>query len=163
VKLSDWDREREAFVVESNRIERIDTVSAADREAHAGLWSLQRIALGDVVAFVGATTASHHEYAAVLREREGLNIYITGVDFRPPPGGPEIADRLGELLVTLRLADPYRWHVEYESLHPFTDGNGRSGRALWAWAMMRQGRDPFALGFLHRWYYESLDAARARR
>jgi Fic family protein len=55
---------------------------------------------------------------------------------------------------------PYQQHHQYESLHPFTDGNGRSGRTIWAWHMMRVGRDPFALPFLHRFYYQALEAGR---
>jgi hypothetical protein len=38
---------------------------------------------------------------------------------------------------------------------PTTDGNGRSGRALWLWCM--RGRAP--LGFLHQFYYQTLGAA----
>lgn len=37
------------------------------------------------------------------------------------------------------------------------DGNGRSGRAIWAWMRLKENRDPFQLGFLHSFYYESLE------
>jgi Fic family protein len=36
------------------------------------------------------------------------------------------------------------------------DGNGRTGRMLWAWHMKHQGRDPFLRPFLHTWYYQTL-------
>lgn len=150
-----WTDAREAFVLESNRIERIDVVSPADREAHTGLWSQRNLITGDVIEFVRAVAGSQ------LRDRAGMDVFITGVDFTPPPGGSGIVNRLADLLDELPHADPYRWHVDYESLHPFTDGNGRSGRALWAWQMMHRGDNPFWLGFLHAFYYQSLNAGRA--
>lgn len=58
-----------------------------------------------------------------------------------------------------RGSTPYDVHQQYETLHPFTDGNGRSGRALWLWQMIRDGQRA-QLGFLHTWYYQSLREAR---
>jgi len=46
-------------------------------------------------------------------------------------------------------------HLDYEHLHPFTDGNGRSARMLWAWQMRE-----FPLGFLHTFYYQALSLRR---
>jgi Fic/DOC family protein len=84
---------------------------------------------------------------------------------RPPPGGPDIPGALGFLLDTMKRGlDPWTTHKRYETLHPFMDGNGRSGRALWLWQMIHQygGRDPYALrrGFLHTFYYQTLSEGR---
>ena len=56
----------------------------------------------------------------------------------------------------------WQTHNDYENLHPFTDGNGRSGRMLWAW-QMRNDDDAMARGFLHTFYYQTLSACRNKR
>jgi hypothetical protein len=90
------------------------------------------------------------------RIEEGMNVKVG--DHVPPPGHREMGLWLGDLLAAAFVRAPWEIHVRYERLHPFMDGNGRSGRAIWAWMRRREGRDPFALGFLHAAYYEALEA-----
>ncbi len=76
----------------------------------------------------------------------------------PPDGGPEVERSLRKLV---RRADgdgePYSTHCAFEALHPFTDGNGRTGRMIWAWMMKEQKDYDFSLLFLHKFYYQTLD------
>jgi len=139
------------FVKESNRIEGIHREpSRAEMDEHDRFVMLDAVSLPDLVQFV-----SVYQPGAVLRDRPGLNVRVG--NHLPPRGGPDVRDALEELLADMR--DPYITHVRYETLHPFTDGNGRSGRALWAWQMTQiQGGTP--LGFLHQFYYQSLSVAR---
>ena len=51
---------------------------------------------------------------------------------------------------------PFCIHKAFEELHPFTDGNGRTGRAIWLWQMVNQHDYDLSLGFLHKFYYQSL-------
>lgn len=84
-----------------------------------------------------------------LRDKDGLDVRVG--NYVAPRGGPEIRTRLLELLYRAtreRSITAWQAHVEYEMLHPFTDGNGRSGRALWLWMM-----DEAPLGFLHHFYH----------
>lgn len=144
-----------AFVTESNAIEGITRPPLDyEVEAHATLLSLPSITVADLEAFV-------KDVAAVpLRRQPGQNVCVGA--YRPPPGGPNIEYELETLLADIAAGctTPYRAHIRYELLHPFMDGNGRSGRALWAWHKQRNGHDPFQLPFLQAHYYASLDAAR---
>lgn len=98
---------------------------------------------------------------AKLRDKKGLDVRVGR--YFPPPGGPEVGGMLDHLLH--RMAEgrvsAYHGHQEFERLHPFLDGNGRTGRVLWARQMLNNGHDPFKLGFLHLWYYQSLDEQRS--
>lgn len=159
---SDSVRERPGlreFVRESNRIENIVRApSPRELAAHERLLSLNALALADVVEFVAGVAGGE----APLRAQRGMNVRVGS--HLPPPGGPEIVAALKSLLDEIngsRKLSPFDAHVRYETLHPFLDGNGRSGRAIWAWHMLDIGRDPFALTFQRRWYYDSLEASRA--
>lgn len=151
------------FVRESNRIERIlrDPLPA-EVEAHQSLLQCKRITLHGLRAFVQIIAD------APLRDKPNLNVFIDGSRHRPPPGGPHVREALEKILqaVNQKGADPFKVHANYETLHPFMDGNGRSGRALWLWMMVRKGyegvdQDNNPVGFLHLWYYWSLSQERA--
>ncbi len=142
------------FVAESNRIEGIYRVKQHEYDAHRSLLCRPALTIPAIVEFV------HVICQAPLRREIGMNVYVG--NHVPPPGGPDIVDALDKLLIQISedKISPYEGHHAYETLHPFGDGNGRSGRAIWAWHKKLRGEDPFRLGFLHEWYYESLQANR---
>lgn len=156
--------ELKRFVSESNRIEGIDHVNDDDVKAHERLFALEAVTVGDLCAFVTAVAPR-----AGLRNRVGMNVVVG--DHRPPPGGPRIESQLEKHLASVRRTsekpdgvgatrvDVYHDHCFYETLHPFTDGNGRSGRALALWQLRG---NLHGLGWLHWWYYASLSSWKGR-
>lgn len=143
------------FLRESNAIEGIHRPPLL-REITAAqeFLALEKLTIGDVCSLVSAFQPN-----AVIRNSPDLNVRVG--NHIAPRGGPEIVSRLGNLLERINSDDvtPYWAHVEYETLHPFTDGNGRSGRMIWAWH--RRYRVSFPLGFLHEFYYQTLANSRA--
>ena len=139
----------EDFVNESNRIEGIRR-SATQEEiaAHEAFVNLVRPTIEDLQTLVSVL-----EPGALLRDKPDRNVRVGA--YYPPLGGADIKKKLGHLLLTIGEHTPYTAHCAYEALHPFTDGNGRSGRALWLWMM--KGRAP--LNFLHTFYYQTLAAS----
>ena len=141
------------FISESNRIEGIlRAPTDAEIEEYYRFMALDIVTIEELIQFV-----SVYQPDAVLRDRPGLDVQVGG--YIAPRGGPEIRERLQKILETPYVPQPYMQayyqHVEYETLHPFTDGNGRSGRMLWAWQL---GQAP-KLGFLHTFYYQTLKAS----
>jgi hypothetical protein len=140
-----------AFVRESNKIEGINRDPTLD-ETEATRWFLgiREPSVDNLTSLV-----STYQPDAVLRTVSGLNVRV-GYHIAPE-GGKNIIPALEAILSDLR--DPWETHRDYETLHPFTDGNGRSGRTLWAWMMVRR-QNGLPLGFLHQFYYQTLERSR---
>lgn len=143
------DRRKKAlinFLGQSNMIEGINHVTGA--EVDAAILFLDEPSRENLVAYVLETAG------ATLRVKHGMNVRVG--NHIAPRGGPEILDKLEELLELARdeisSEFAYRCHVNYENLHPFMDGNGRSGRLVW---YMQMNEDA-PLNFLHHWYYQTL-------
>jgi fido (protein-threonine AMPylation protein) len=139
-------------IAESNRIERIYRDPTPEEIAeYTRFLALKEVTIEELQQFVDV-----YAPGKVLREWPGMNVFIGG---RFLVGGPHVREELQRLLDDINAGRirPYEAHLAYEMIHPFQDGNGRSGRMLWYWMMEDRGHDT-GLGFLHRFYYQALGA-----
>jgi hypothetical protein len=77
----------------------------------------------------------------------------------PPMSGDHIAAQLKALLMDInaRKIDWWSAHLEFETLHPFSDGNGRLGRAIASNMLRTTDPSRLDLGFLHAFYLQTLN------
>ncbi len=127
----------------------IDAMQLAIEHASAA----QAIAVSDMVEVHGTlmARAPNRDIAGRIRDSQnwiGGNDYNPcGADFVPPP--PEEVETLLEDLAAFCSAETLPplvqaalAHAQFETIHPFADGNGRTGRALTQVILRRRGLAP---------------------
>ena len=149
--------ELKAFLIESNKIEGIIKRPDVRQLQWADKFlGLDKITIPDLENIVNV-----FQPGATLRDKVGMDVRVGR--HVPLEGGPQVRQCLNHILIDLWVdygGTPYGLHHDYETLHPFMDGNGRSGRMLWLWQMLKLEKYSPALGFLRTWYYQSLDGGR---
>jgi Fic family protein len=142
------------FANESNRIEGIFDIDK-DYEHTVALrkfLELDGITITDLSEFVKIIQPHAH-----LRTEPHHRVYIGGHEAMKPQ---DVMYYLEKLLIKINsnISSPWQAHCEYEMIHPFMDGNGRSGRAVWLWMMVKFHGWNYRLGFKHVFYYQTLQA-----
>jgi Fic family protein len=93
-------------------------------------------------------------------------VELPGAPYPPPDAGdvPALVQRLCELFPRGESLHPVlhaAWlHAQFTQIHPFSDGNGRGGRLLQDWALIRRGLLPVGIPPSQRDdYYATLEKA----
>ena len=76
-----------------------------------------------------------------------VQVEISGTDFIPTPA-VYIEERMGQLVASCNRSTRHPviiaalFHLEFESIHPFVNANGRTGRLLSNYILMKSGYEP---------------------
>ncbi len=139
------DQQLVQFVAESNSIEHIFREPfQSEIDELKRFINLSSIALKDLIQFV-----SVYQPDSKLRDQYGMNVRVG--NYYPPFGGPEITKLISKLLKYQHTLTSSALYFNYEQIHPFMDGNGRSGRALWLHSRI-SGDHNISRGFLETMY-----------
>ena len=120
----------------------IDHATAADEFSAQNIVEIHRLLM--------ASTVNHHVAGVIRTEQNwigGNNYNPCGADFVPPPPG-ELPHLLADLCEAINeehlppVVQAGLVHAQFETIHPFHDGNGRTGRALIHVVLRRRGLTP---------------------
>lgn len=121
-----------AFVRVSNRMAGITRdPTAAEISAHRGLLAVNSLRVENLELFI-----RHIAPGAGLR---GTSEADAEAEDEASAASVGLKADLATIILAAQTqsASPFRLHRIYRRLRPFTDGNGRCGRALWMWQVMR--------------------------
>jgi Fic family protein len=90
------------------------------------------------------------DWRGYYRDQSGQDVWIGG---RKPLDPAKIKVAMSNWLSMYTFTHPHAAHVEFERIHPFVDGNGRTGRLLLWWSQMRRGEPLTEITFADRYDY----------
>lgn len=144
------EKEIREFLKESNAIEDVWTEEAIEDSLEAWNWlsnEVETLTLMDILIVHRIVLKNlDPEIGGKLRGELGINVGIafTGVQFCDYwQVGSRLCDWLRHVndkrLVQWSDEDIKRYHVSFEDIHPFADGNGRTGRLIYCWMRQKMG------------------------
>ena len=130
------------FIRESNLIEGIDSEKEDIQSMKAWNWLLTRAGINElIVRQLQRTIVKNQDDLSVHEKGEYRRINVS-VGGRICPDWEEVEKSMACWISGLRDAtESLGMHVRFEHIHPFVDGNGRTGRMLFWWHQLKLGEE----------------------
>lgn len=127
---------------------------------YINITAVQKVFCLEMMTFLHKMLISHIQDEIAGRFRNKDEWVRVGNHIAPSPERVEAL--LKEMLVQYQVQDAgniikriSRLHLTFESIHPFVDGNGRIGRVMNNYLLIREGYVPINIAFLDRSTYYS--------
>lgn len=146
--------EMDVWIRESNLIEGVDDPTEDARCKRAWEWFLKQSLLS-----TDAILGLHKRIMRLHLGREAGRFRTCGVSVggRICPPWAEVPGLhmlwLARWAAVTELTDILKAHVVWEKIHPFVDGNGRTGRMIMNWQRVKAGLEPLLIKYVDRGAY----------
>lgn len=100
------------------------------------------------------------EWRGHYRDHARINVTVGN---HVPPVYQMVPHHMENFLLDFEQEDSKWMHARFEDVHPFVDGNGRTGRMIMWWQQWRRGEELWMIKAKDRMdYYEWLNETRAK-
>lgn len=143
---------------ESNLIENIDAPREDLQSMKAWLWLLQQKKLDHSIICRLQKMITKNQTDLALNQRgyyrDVSKVNVVGGEYAGA-GYHMVKILMDNWLLDHKTSDPLSSHIAFEKIHPFVDGNGRTGRMLLWWLELHKGSLPtlFSAWERHEKYY----------